>query len=196
MTIPVFREPETHDLEVKVDGYKLLKFTAKIPTLTHVNAKFRLQLATRLGIGENLILTDSFETILGMSLLDAYLVTYPPEILKIFESLPEGERQNWEFFPDSKITDAVVSAFIDKLVEIENGKKKSKPLDAIRELGQPARLVSNPTLENLSEELEELRRRAASPSPSTSTDRGTGQPTESITPNATREPKKVRHRSE
>lgn len=196
MTIPVFREPETHDLEVKVDGYKLLKFTAKIPTLTHVNAKFRLQLATRLGIGENLILTDSFETILGMALLDAYLVTYPPEILKIFESLPEGERQNWEFFPDSKITDAVVSSFIDKLVEIENGKKKSKPLDAIRELGQPARLVSNPTLENLSEDLEELRRRAASPSPSTSTDRGTSQPAEPTQTNATRESKKVRHRSE
>ena len=196
MTIPVFREPETHALEVKVDGYKLLKFTAKIPTLTHVNAKFRLQLATRLGIGENLILTDSFETILGMALLDAYLVTYPPEILKIFESLPEGERQNWEFFPDSKITDAVVSSFIDKLVEIENGKKKSKPLDAIRELGQPARLVSNPTLENLSEDLEELRRRAASPSPSTSTDRGTSQPAEPTQTNATRESKKVRHRSE
>lgn len=196
MTIPVFREPETHDLEVKVDGYKLLKFTAKIPTLTHVNAKFRLQLATRLGIGENLILTDSFETILGMALLDAYLVTYPPEILKIFESLPEGERQNWEFFPDSKITDAVVSSFIDKLVEIENGKKKSKPLDAIRELGQPARLVSNPTPENLSEELEELRRRTASPSPSTPTDRSPSQPAEPTAPNATRESKKVRHRSE
>ena len=196
MTIPVFREPETHDLEVKVDGYKLLKFTAKIPTLTHVNAKFRLQLATRLGIGENLILTDSFETILGMALLDAYLVTYPPEILKIFESLPEGERQNWEFFPDSKITDAVVSSFIDKLVEIENGKKKSKPLDAIRELGQPARLVSDTSPQDLSEDLEELRRRTAPPSPSTSTDRGTSQPAEPTQTNATRESKKVRHRSE
>lgn len=196
MSIPVFREPDDHEIIVKAEGYKLLKFRAKMPTITHVNSIVRLQLATRLGIGENYIYTESFETILGLHLLDTYITNYPPEMIKIFNSLPEGQRQNWEFFPDSRFTESVVAAFIDKLVETENGKKKYQPLDSIREQPEPIRLVSNPTPENLSESMDEPRGSGTTPNTSTSTDRGTSQPPNPTETNSPRESKKVRHRVE
>jgi hypothetical protein len=155
-----------------------------------------LQLATQLGIGNEYISNPAFDESLGYALLDKYLnAPYPGLIISVFEELPP-EQRSWKYFPDSVITDSIIEALIDKVRETEEGKKKSKSLNALRKQSEPVRLVSNPTPEDLSKVMEGFGVNTTPPNPSTNTDRSTGQPTESTPQNPTREPKKVRHRVE
>ena len=170
-------------------------FYAKIPTQSKIN-ELRLQLATSLGIGNEYIYLPAFDESLGYALLDKYLnAPYPSLIISVFEELAPDQR-SWKYFPDSLITDSVIEALIDKVRENEEGKKKSKSLDALRKQPESIRLVSNPTPEDLSESMAGLGVDRTPPDPSTFTDRSTSQPAESITPNSPRESKKVRHRVE
>ncbi len=195
MTPAIFRNPNNVELAVKIDGYKDLLFYAKIPTQSEIN-ELRLQLATSLGIGNEYIYLPAFDESLGYALLDKYLnAPYPSLIISVFEELAP-EQRSWKYFPDSLITDSVIEALIDKVRENEEGKKKSKSLDALRKPVEPIRLVPNPTPENLSEELDESRGSGTSPNPSTPTDRDTSQPSNPTETNSPRESKKVRHRVE
>jgi hypothetical protein len=194
-TPAIFRNSNHVELSVKIDGYKDLLFYAKIPTQSEIN-ELRLQLATSLQIGIEYIYLPAFDESLGYALLDKYLnAPYPSLVISVFEELPP-EQRSWKYFPDSLITDSVIEALIDKVRENEEGKKKSKSLDALRKPVEPIRLVSNPTPQDLSEGLDKSGESGRPPEASPNTDRSTGQPAESITPNSPREPKKVRHRVE
>lgn len=194
-TPAIFRNPNNVELQVKIDGYKDLIFYAKIPTQSEIN-ELRLQLATSLGIGNEYIYLPAFDESLGYALLDKYLnAPYPSLIISVFEELAP-EQRSWKYFPDSLITDSVIEALIDKVRENEEGKKKSKSLDALRKQPEPIRLVSDPTPKDLSEGMDESRSSGRLPETSPSTDRGTSQPTNSIETNSPRESKKVRHRIE
>lgn len=194
-TPAIFRNSNNTELQVKIDGYKDLTFFAKIPTQSEIN-ELRLQLATSLGIGNEYIYLPAFDESLGYALLDKYLnAPYPSLIISVFEELAP-EQRSWKYFPDSLITDSVIEALIDKVRENEEGKKKSKSLDALRKPVEPIRLVSNPTPENISESMDEPRGSGTAPNPSTPTDRGTSQPSNPTETNSPRESKKVRHRVE
>ena len=194
-TPAIFRSLDKVELSVKIDGYKDLLFYAKIPTQSEIN-ELRLQLATSLQIGIEYIYLPAFDESLGYALLDKYLnAPYPSLIISVFEELAP-EQRSWKYFPDSLITDSVIEALIDKVRENEEGKKKSKSLDALRKPVEPIRLVSNPTPENISESMDESRGSGTPPNPSTSTDRGTSQPANPTETNSPRESKKVRHRVE
>mgnify|MGYP003528071280 CR=1 FL=1 len=194
-TPAIFRNPNNVELAVKIDGYKDLLFYAKIPTQSEIN-ELRLQLATSLQIGIEYIYLPAFDESLGYALLDKYLnAPYPSLIISVFEELPP-EQRSWKYFPDSLITDSVIEALIDKVRENEEGKKKSKSLDALRKQPEPIRLVSNPTPQDLSESMAGLGVDRTPPDPSTPTDRSTSQPTNTTEANTIREPKKVRHRVE
>lgn len=194
-TPAIFRNSNNVELAVKIDGYKDLTFFAKIPTQSEIN-ELRLQLATSLGIGNEYIYLPAFDESLGYALLDKYLnAPYPSLIISVFEEL-SPEQRSWKYFPDSLITDSVIEALIDKVRETEEGKKKSKSLDALRKQPEPIRLVSNPTPQDLSESMAELGSDRTPPNPSTSTDRGTSQPSNPTETNSPRESKKVRHRVE
>ena len=169
MTPAIFRNPNNVELAVKIDGYKDLLFYAKIPTQSEIN-DLRLQLATSLGKGNEYIYLPAFDESLGYALLDKYLnAPYPSLIISVFEELPP-EQRSWKYFPDSLITDSVIEALIDKVRENEEGKKKSKSIDALRKPVEPIRLVSNPTPENISESMDESRGSGTSPNTSTPTD--------------------------
>ena len=194
-TPAIFRNSNNVELAVKIDGYKDLLFYAKIPTQSEIN-ELRLQLATSLGIGNEYIYLPAFDESLGYALLDKYLnAPYPSLIISVFEELAP-EQRSWKYFPDSLITDSVIEALIDKVRENEEGKKKSKSLDALRKPVEPIRLVSNPTPENLSEIMDSPRSDRTPPSSSTPTDRSTSQPSNPTETNSPRESKKVRHRVE
>ncbi|HMW08073.1 MAG TPA: hypothetical protein PK079_24080 [Leptospiraceae bacterium] len=192
-TPAIFRNSNNVELSVKIDGYKDLTFFAKIPTQSEIN-ELRLQLATQLQIGIEYIYLPAFDESLGYALLDKYLnAPYPSLIISVFEELAQ-EQRSWKYFPDSLITDSVIEALIDKVRENEEGKKKSKSLEALRKPVEPIRLVSNPTSQDLSEGMGMLGESGGTPETSPSTTRSTNQ--SPITPetNTAREPKKVRHR--
>lgn len=194
-TPAIFRDENRTELKVDISGYIEFQFFARIPNRTEIN-ELRLQLATSLGIGNEYLNSPDFDESLGYALLDKYLqAPYPSLIITVFEELPP-EKRSWKYFPDSVITNGIIEALIDKVREIEEGKKKSKPLDALRKQPEPIRLVSNPTPENISEVMDTPRSDRTPPNPSTTTDRSTGQPAESITQNPVRESKKIRHRVE
>ena len=194
-TPAIFRNSNHVEIPVKIEGYKDLLFYAKIPTQSEIN-ELRLQLATSLQIGVEYIYLPAFDESLGYALLDKYLnAPYPSLVISVFEELAP-EQRSWKYFPDSLITDSVIEALIDKVRENEEGKKKSKSLDALRKQPEPIRLVSDPTPKDLSEGMDESRSSGRLPETSPSTDRGTSQPSNPTETNSPRESKKVRHRVE